>query len=531
MERNAAAPFAKPATVSVNPITRKVLGTSPLHSAQDVADMVQKARRAQKEWAALPLKKRVLYFYNVEHYLVKNADRLAAIIAESTGKTRTDAISTEVLPSVMAVRYYCKKAPKFLKDRKPLMGAPFLINKRATIRRAPYGVVGIITPWNYPFWLPFPEVLTGLIAGNAVIVKTASNTQMVGLALKEAFESAELPDGLFNYVNLPGREAGTAFLNAGVDKLFFTGSTAVGKTLMKMAAKTLTPLSLELGGNDPMIVCADANLERAAAGAVWTAFSNAGQSCGAIERVYVQREIYQPFLDLVKQKTEALRIGYDQDFNVDVGGMATEQQMKTVRRQLKDALKRGARVWAQSPLPDNPEWHNLLPATVLVDVNHDMLVMKEETFGPLMGVMPFDTIEEALRLANDTNYGLSASVWSRDYKKADQIARQIQAGAVLINDHLMSHVMPEAPWGGFKESGFGRTHGREAFEEMTQPQAIVHDWLGDQYTNLWYYPYSRKVYQAMRGAVYAQSGENFWQRLSGLWAVARMLPKMFHPKL
>ncbi len=522
---------SKQQTISVNPITGKELGRSPLHSPEEVREIVQKAREAQKAWAALPVKKRTLYFYNVLHYLVKNADALAKTIAEDTGKTRIEAMATEVFPSAMAVSYYGRKASRFLKDRRPLMGNPFLINKRTTIRRAPYGVVGIISPWNYPFWLPFPEVLTGLLAGNAVLLKTASNTQMVGLALKEVFEAAELPDGLFNYINMPGREAGAAFLKAGVDKLFFTGSTAVGKTLMKMAAQTLTPLSLELGGNDPMIVCADANLERAASGAVWTAFSNAGQSCGAIERIYVHESIYQPFLQLVKEKTEALRVGYDDNFNVDVGGMATEQQLKSVQRQLKDALDRGARIFARSTLPENPQWRNLMPATVLVDVNHDMLVMKEETFGPLMGVMKFSAIDEALRLANDTNYGLSASVWSRDRKQAAGIARQIQAGAVTINDHLMSHVLPEAPWGGFKESGFGRTHGREAFEEMTQPQVIVDDWLGNLDANLWYYPYSRAVYKAMRGVVYALYGEGLWQRVSGLWAIGRLLPKIFRPKL
>jgi len=518
-------------TISLNPLTGKVLGRSPLHSAEEVKEMVQNARQAQRHWATLPVKKRTVYFYNVLHYLVKNADELAKTIAEDTGKTRTDALATEIFPSAMAVSYYCRKASKYLKDRRPLMGNPFLINKRSTIRRAPYGVVGIITPWNYPFWLPFPEVLTGLLAGNAVLLKTASNTQMVGLALKKAFEAAELPEGLFNYVNLPGSEAGSAFLDAGIDKLFFTGSTSVGKTLMAMAAKTLTPLSLELGGNDPMIVCADANIERAASGAVWTAFSNAGQSCGAIERVYVQESVYEPFLQLVKEKTEKLRVGYDEDFNVDVGGMATEQQLKTVKRQFNEALKKGARILAQSPLPDKPQWRNLFPATVLVDVNHDMQVMKEETFGPLMGIMKFNTIEEALQLANDTNYGLSASVWSRDRKKAARIARQIQAGAVTINDHLISHVLPEAPWGGFKDSGFGRTHGREAFEEMTQPQAIVDDWLGHLDANLWYYPYSRAVYTAMRGVIYTLYGEGLWQRISGLWAVLRLLPKIFHPKI
>ncbi len=518
-------------TTSVNPVTNEILGTSPLHSAEDVAAMVQQAREAQKAWAALPAKKRTIPFYNIIYYLVKHADELAETIARDTGKLRTDAMITEVFPSTMLTAYFIRKTKKFLKERSPGVGSPVFLYKRSKIRRVPYGVIGIISPWNYPFLIPFYEIIMGLLAGNAVIFKTASETQMVGLAIKKVIETAGLPEGLFHYVNMSGREAGPAFLKAGVDKLFFTGSNAVGKTLMKMAAQTLTPVNLELGGNDPMIVCEDADLERAVNGAMWAGFSNAGQSCGAVERIYVHEKIYTDFLTLLKSKVEQLRVGYDLEFNMDVGALISKSQINTVKKQINDALKKGATIYAQSQVPKNKDWANFLPVMVLTDVNHEMELMREETFGPVLGVMKFSTIEEAIALANDTHYGLSASVWSRDRKKAGEIARKIQAGAVTINDHLMSHGLPETPWGGFKQSGIGRSHGKIGFYDMTQPQVIVDDMLSSLKKQPWWHPYDEHTYRGLRGILTAVYGEGIIPRLTGLWAMIRLLAKTIQLKL
>ena len=514
-------------TLSINPVTKEIFGRSPLHSLDDLQEMVGKARGAQLSWAELPVKQRLQYFYNVQDYLVNHADELAAIIARDTGKLRIDALATEVLAAAVAVKYYCRKAKRFLRDRKPGMGSIAFFNKRSKLIRVPYGVIGVISPWNYPFSIPFSEVLTGLMAGNAVILKTASETQMVGQALKDVFEYAELPEGIFQFINLPGRQAGPGFLQSGIDKLFLTGSVAVGKTIMKLAADTLTPVHLELGGNDAMIVCADANLERAVNGTIWAGFSNAGQSCGGIERIYVQENIYHSFLEKLKSKIETLRVGYDLDFNVDMGALTTEKQMESVRKQIEDALRDGAKIYAQSKVPAKKDEKNFLPAMILTEVNHKMDVMRHETFGPVVGVMKFSTIEEALALANDSYLGLTASVWSANRKQAREIARKLKAGAVTINDHLMSHGMPETSWGGFKQSGIGRSHGELGLLEMTQAQFIVDDWLSNLKMNFWWQPYDEKIYQGLKGFMDFFMGEGILKRIIALKDMMKMALRIF----
>ncbi len=499
--------------------------SSDTHTADDVREAVARARLAQAKWAATPVKDRAAVIRRVRDRIVEQADDLAATISEDNGKTRTDALSTEVLPAAMAADYYARHAAKWLNDQKIKPASILLGNKKAKIHRVPYGVIGVISPWNYPFAIPFSEVVMGLLAGNGVVLKVASQTQQVGRALEQLFRDVGLPDGLFAHVSLPGRIAGDAFLEAGINKLFFTGSVRVGKQLMAKAAETLTPLVLELGGNDPMLVCPDANLDRAAAGAVWAGFQNAGQSCGGIERIYVHRDVYEPFLQRLGDRVRALRIGPDGGtHDVDIGPMTTDSQVETVRAHLDEALAHGARLYVQSESStDAPA--RVLPVSVLTDVNHTMRVMREETFGPVVGVMPVDSMEEAVRLANDSDLGLTASVWSRDKRAAERLARQIQAGVVMINDHLMSHGLAETPWGGFKQSGLGRTHGRLGFDEMTQAQCIVHDTMGSLSRNLWWHPNGPDVYAGMRGFLdflYARGGRRF----AGLKRMAKILPRV-----
>lgn len=514
-------------TECFNPATGELLGYSRLTTVDELTQIVERARAAQIQWAEIPLKHRIKYLHRVRDYLAAHAQEIAEIISRDNGKVRIDAMATEVLPATMAVSYYMRMAPRFLRPVKCGTGNLMLANKRSRIIRQPFGVIGIISPWNYPFAIPFSEVVMALLAGNSVILKTASETQLVGRMLEQCFLAADLPPGVFNYVNLPGKVAGEALLKARIDKLFFTGSVAVGKQLMALAAETLTPVVLELGGNDPMIVCEDADIYRAVGGAIWAGFSNCGQSCGGVERIYVDAKIYETFLSQLKERIEKLRIGLDLDFNVDMGIMTTARQVATVESHIADALAKGARIYAQTPLPENKGWHNFLPATVLVDVNHDMLVMRDETFGPVVGVMPFNTIDEAIALANDSYLGLTASVWSRDRKKALQIAQRLKAGAVTINDHLMSHGLAETPWGGFKMSGIGRTHGKLGFDEMTQPQVIVNDILPCVKKNMWWQPYSRTLYDGLSGLVTFLYGKGCWARLIGMLRALRIFPRYF----
>jgi acyl-CoA reductase-like NAD-dependent aldehyde dehydrogenase len=514
-------------TLCRNPATGEILGYSPLTNFQEIEQIISRAQIAQKSWSKLDVRERVRHMLRVRDYLVQHAEKISEVISKDNGKTWVDALSTEVLPAAMAVSYYAKHAKKFLKTRYICPGNILLLNKLSKIVRIPYGVVGVISPWNYPFSIPFSAVVKALLAGNAAVVKTASETQWVGRILEECFLAAELPQGIFNYVNIPGSFAGSAFLKNGIDKLFFTGSVAVGKQLMAEAGRTLTPLVLELGGNDAMLVCEDADLFRATSGAVWAGFQNSGQSCGGVERVYVHENVYHSFLQLLKKKVEALRVGLGEDFKVDIGAMTTERQVSTVKSHLEDALTKGALIYARSAPPQGKESGTIVPAMVLTGVNHEMLIMQEETFGPLVGVMKVKDMDEAVALANDSQYGLTGSVWSRNRRRAETLARQIQAGVVTINDHLISHGLAETPWGGVKQSGIGRSHGAIGFNEMTQPQVIVHDILPFVRQNIWWHPHTPKIFQGLLGATKFLYGKSIPQRAKGLYHLLKVIPRYF----
>lgn len=512
-------------TISKNPATGEKLGEFPINTIDELKKIISNARSAQKEWEKYSVKDRCKLILKVREYLVQNVDNISEIISKDNGKTKIDALATEILPAAMSISYYTKNAEYFLRDEYLSAGNFFLVNKRSKIVRIPFGVVGIISPWNYPFAIPFSEVIMGLLAGNSVILKVATETQLVGNELNKAFEYAKLPEGVFNYVNLPGKIAGDAFLENGIDKLFFTGSVAVGKYLMKKASETLTPLVLELGGNDPMIVCEDADPYRSAMGALWAGFQNAGQSCGGVERIYVHEKIYESFMSILKDKIENLRIGNGENFNNDIGCMTTKQQVETVKVHVDDAIQKGAIIFAKSKIYENGE--NFLPAMVLTNVNHDMLLMKDETFGPVVGVMKFNSYDEAINLANDSYLGLTASVWSKSKKRAEKIARQLKAGAITINDHLMSHGLAETPWGGFKQSSIGRTHGKLGFDEMTQPMVIVNDILPFVKRNLWWHPFDKKLFDGLKSLLLILYSNKLILKFRQIKNFIRILPRIF----
>eukprot|EP01095_Lingulamoeba_sp_RSL-Kostka_P016423 TRINITY_DN8037_c0_g1_i1.p1 TRINITY_DN8037_c0_g1~~TRINITY_DN8037_c0_g1_i1.p1 ORF type:complete len:459 (-),score=139.39 TRINITY_DN8037_c0_g1_i1:545-1921(-) len=407
-------------------------------------------------------KERAKHIKKIKQFLLENIDEAIEVIYTSNGKTRFDAIGTEVLPCIMSIDYYTSsEARKILESRSIGPGHIMFANKRNFIEYLPVGVVGIISPWNYPFSIPFGEVIMGLVAGNAIILKVAKECVIIGEFIERCIAAAGLPEGLFYHLVARGSAAAKLMFDNGIDKLFFTGSVNVGKILMKQAADTLTPLSLELGGKDPMIVLEDANIERATNCACWAGYQNAGQSCGGIERVYVAASIYDEFVDLLAKKTKALRHGVDNDendFNVDIGSITTQSQYNLIEEHVNEAVEEGAEIIAQSQSVGNIDGGLFYPATLLVNVSHDMRVIREETFGPVVPVMKFDTIEEAIELANDSDFALTCSVWTENTKLGKKIAREVQSGAACVNDHLYTHGMANTPWGGPKLSGLGRTH-------------------------------------------------------------------------
>ncbi|MCU5782591.1 succinate-semialdehyde dehydrogenase [Alcanivorax balearicus MACL04] len=489
--------------IDTNPATGKAVAELNETDLATLPERFEKARQAQRIWAAKSFKERAVHIKRMRNYIRDNAEELARVVSESNGKTLVDALATEVLPCALACQWYSRNAEKVLAAKRRPGGSLLFANKRTEIRRLPLGVVGIISPWNYPLSIPFGEIIMGLMAGNAVLLKVAAATPAVGRAIEGIVEAGRLPDGLFQHIVGSGSAVATAFFENGVDKLFFTGSVNAGKVLMAQAAQTLTPLSLELGGNDPMIVLADADLERASNGAAWAGYQNAGQSCGGVERVYVEASVYDDFVELLAKKTRALRHGpgNDKSIPVDIGSLTTEGQKRTVEQHLEDALAKGARIEAQSRPVGEVENGYFLPATLLTQVSDNMLVMREETFGPIIAVTAVANAEEALEKANDSKLALTSSIWTRDNKKGRALAARLESGVTTLNDHLYSHGLSETPWGGWKESGIGRTHGPEGLEEMTHVKAINWDLLPAK-RNLWWYPFDHATYKGLLNALY-----------------------------
>jgi succinate-semialdehyde dehydrogenase/glutarate-semialdehyde dehydrogenase len=473
-------------------------------TAQNVSVLIEKSRKAQKEWTKFSYRDKARRIKKAARSLGSKRDEITAIIRRENGKLAVDALAAEVIPALMAVSYYIKLGRRIVKPQKLRGGSILMFNKISSLVYKPWGVVGIISPWNYPFSIPFSEVIMALLAGNGVILKTASVTTGCGRVIASILEAANLPEGLFALAELPGEEAGTAFINGGIDKLFFTGSTETGKKLMVLAAARLLPLCLELGGADAAIICRDADIDRAVWGIIWAGFSNAGQSCGGVQRILVHEDVYKVFLEKLVSRVEALRPGNNS--SCDLGPLISLKQKKILRGQVEECIAGGAEVAAKSKpftAEDGSRAGSLedeslfAPAVILINVKTDMPVMSGEIFGPVTAVIPVKDEREALEMANASPFALTGSVWSANHRQAKRIAAEINAGSVMINDHLMSHGLAQTPWGGFGDSGFGKTHGEAGFREMLKAQVIIDDILPLTKRDPWWQPYSQKVYNGL----------------------------------
>jgi acyl-CoA reductase-like NAD-dependent aldehyde dehydrogenase len=453
-----------------NPATGQVIATLSAATPDDVAEMAARARRAQPGWAGLGFDGRAKILRRAQKWVLDNADRFLDTVVSETGKTREDAALAELGYAASGFGFWAKNAPKYLADEKIRPSSPFLAGRKVYVRYEPIGVVGVIGPWNYPFTNTVGDAIPALAAGNSVIVKPSSVTPLTSLLIEEGLRECGIPDGVFQVLVGRGGIGGTLIDN--VDFVMFTGSTETGKTVMERAAKTLTPVSLELGGKDPMIILKDADLERAANAAVFWSMQNGGQTCISVERVYVEEDIYDEFTSLVAEKVRALRQGVPGDFgSVEVGSFINPPQADVVEAHVNDAVAKGARVLAGGKRLAAEG--TFFQPTVLGGVDHSMDCMTEETFGPTLPIMKVRDAEQAIELANDTPYGLQASVFTKDLKKGEAVARRIQAGAVVVNDANANYVALEAPMGGWKQSGLGVRHGADGIRKYCRRQTIV----------------------------------------------------------
>jgi acyl-CoA reductase-like NAD-dependent aldehyde dehydrogenase len=479
---------------SFNPATGEIVGSVPTVTPEEVQAVVDDVASVQPFWALLPLADRARYMRRAAQAIIDDLDGIASLLSREQGKPINEAYVMELLPTVDALHWIADHAEEILGDERVKNPQIFLKQKKAWFSYEPLGVVGVIAPWNYPWSIPFGEVAIALMCGNGVVLKPASLTPLIGERIQTIFERAGVPEGLVRTVH-GGGAVGQALVESSVAKIFFTGSVEVGRGVGTACAERLKGSVLELGGKDAQIVLADANLPNAVSGCLWGGFANAGQTCSGIERVYVVRDVADRFIEGVVNGARELRVGDPLGWDTEIGPMVSDEQFELVRELVDDAVANGATMHCGGPTEVPGFTGRFYAPTVLTGVTHDMRIMREEIFGPVIPIVTVRDEEEAIALANDSEFGLGASVWSLDRGKADRIGRRLQAGMVWLNDHMYSHGACQCAWGGVKHSGIGRAHSKFGFYECVNIKQMV--WEPSRTRNFWWHPYDASLGKAM----------------------------------
>lgn len=512
--------------VTRNPATLEVNDEIPEADAETVEAAVADAAAAQPAWAERDVEERLAVLERFQELLLERRETIAETVTAEVGKPAGEAVSAEVAPALSAVEFCSKRGRDLLEEEIPL-GALESVGD-STVYREPVGVVGMITPWNYPFGIPASEVVPTLFAGNAVVLKPAEETTLTAFLLQELLEEAGLAEDLLRVVPGRGEVAGQALAESGVDHLSFTGSTEVGTHLREVTAGTDTTLCLECGGSDPAIVMPDADLDLAADGILWARFANAGQSCAAVKRVYAHGAIEPRLRRMLVERVEDLRVGASggEEGVVEVGPLITAEAVEKLHSQVERSVEMGAKVLTGGEPLDREG--NFYAPTVLTDVTDDMPVVREETFGPVLPVMSYMDLDDAVERANDTPYGLTGSVWTKDTDRGETVARRIEAGTVTVNEHLYTFGLHATPWGGYKDTGGDLSHGRWGIESVTRAKH-VHVAEGEtglrtgRFRDLWWFPYDEDTPEVLAKAMDVMYGSNVASRLSNAPSVLKAM--------
>jgi acyl-CoA reductase-like NAD-dependent aldehyde dehydrogenase len=509
-----------------NPATGEELSQYPVAALEEVTAAVERARLAQFWWSQLPLLRRSALLRRLAQLLCDERESLARVITSESGKPMQEALLNDVMVAADAAVFCAENAAAVLRPQHIPHGNPGLLFKRGQLSFEPLGVIGIISPWNYPLSIPAADAFAALVTGNTVVLKPSELTPQTALELEKLLNRALDAEGLttqprpFQVVTGLG-PTGQDLVESDIDKLIFTGSVATGRRVALAAANRLLPVVLELGGKDAMVVLADADIETASSAAVWGSMMNAGQTCISVERCYVDRSIYSRFLGLCARKIANLKVGDGAAPDTDLGPLISRAQFQIVERQVNEARALGAIVHTGgTPLPHLGS--NFYAPTLITDLDPTMSLMREETFGPVLPVMPFATDEEAIQLANASEFGLSASVWGQT-AHATRVARRVAAGAVLVNDLISGFAVSAAPHGGLKKSGIGRTHGRLGMAELVRPVYLDVD-LTPRMKKLWWYPYAGN-FSPMSSFAELVHASGLRRRLT---AALRSIPAFFH---